>query len=132
MSFWARLFGSPSVVDKTVDAVINTGDALVFTDEERSQAELMKLEWVLKYHEASKGSNLARRLIGVLFTFVFLILVIATAVFFAAGAAFELAAITAAGTAILELMGEVMVIPMSAIIGFYFTSGMVRDWKQSK
>ena len=35
MSIWNSLFSGTNVVEKGVDAVVKTGDALVFTDEER-------------------------------------------------------------------------------------------------
>lgn len=125
MSFWARLFASPEVVNKTVDAVINTGDALFFTDEEKSQANMEKLKWILQFHQVSAGSNLARRLLSVMFAFTFLGLIMAIAVLYGFG-------LNSEGNLIFGLVTETLVVPMGMIITFYFLSGMSRDYIEKK
>lgn len=125
MSFWARLFASPEVVNKTVDAVINTGDALFFTDEEKSQANMEKLKWILQFHQVSAGSNLARRLLSVMFAFTFLGLIMAIAVLYGFG-------LNSEGNLIFGLVTETLVVPMGMIIAFYFMSGITRDWQEGK
>lgn len=72
MSFLGRLFSAPDAVAKGVDAVINTGDALIFTKEEQSQANHKLLELKIKAAEATHGSRLARRLLALMFCGVFL------------------------------------------------------------
>ena len=118
MSFWKNLFSSSETVNKTVDAVINTGDALFFTDEEKSQASQKKLDWVLKYHEASKGSNLARRLLAVMIvgTFLALVVICALLILVKSPDRFE---------QMFNLVKDTLMQPVSIIIAFYFLSGMV-------
>ena len=72
MSFFKRLFSAPDAVSKGMDAVISTGDALFFTDEEKSQANLKVLELRLKAAEATHGSRLARRILAIMFVGVYL------------------------------------------------------------
>lgn len=123
MSFWKNLFSAPEVVSKATDAVINTGDALVFTEEERSEANMRQLEWVLEFHKASTGSNLARRWIAVMTTAIFLLLVVMTAILTVLG--------WGNTEALMGLISETLVVPMGLIMGFYFTSGIVRDYRKS-
>ena len=115
-----RLFSSPEIVGKTVDAVINTGDALFFTDEEKSAANQKKLDWLLKFHEASSGSNVARRIIALGFVAVFLLHVI------------TVTTLTLFGNDILadkvfQLIAMTMVEPIVWIMGFYFGHGIVKN-----
>lgn len=59
MNIFKALFSAP----KALDAVIRTGDALVFTDEERKEA-------VYKMTELLGPQNLARRVVAILVTIV--------------------------------------------------------------
>lgn len=120
MSFFGSLFSSPDIVKKSVDAVIDTGDALFFTDEEKSKANQKKLDWLLKFHEASSGSQIARRYLAVMFGMTFLSLVLLTAGFTAFGM-FSIA------DQLLKLLTDTLVWPVGTIIVFYFGSGYIRD-----
>ena len=76
MSFWGRIFGTSDAVASVVDGVKNGLDALVYTDEEkatdaakdRSEARSMLVGWM----QATQGQNLARRLIALVVTAVWL------------------------------------------------------------
>jgi len=142
MSFWGRLFGAPEIVDKTVDAVVATGDALFYTEEEKAESKQKVLDWALKWHEATSGSRLARRFIGVMFTAVFLALVVITAVLYGFGAFFQATdpetgavithAATNAGTAIATLVADALVIPVGIIVTFYFGGPAIANIKKGK
>lgn len=77
MSFWGRLFGTDEAISGVVTSVTKGLDALVYTDEEkavaaakdRSEARSMLVGWM----EATQGQNLARRLISLAITGVWLI-----------------------------------------------------------
>ncbi len=77
MSFFGRLFGTEKAIGKIVDSVSSGLDALVYTDQERehdslkerSEARSMIVEWV----KASQGQNLARRVIALSVTGVWLL-----------------------------------------------------------
>lgn len=76
MSFWGKLFGTDEAVRETIGAVKDGIDALVYTEEEkavdaskeRSEARSMLVGWM----EATQGQNLARRLISLAITGVWL------------------------------------------------------------
>ncbi|MCU7840867.1 MAG: hypothetical protein KZQ94_15995 [Candidatus Thiodiazotropha sp. (ex Troendleina suluensis)] len=122
MGFWRSVFSAPETLSKASDAVIRAGDAIVFTDEEKSKANMAILEWTLKFHEASKGSNLARRLLAIMFVGVFLFFLLLIAFLYMVGADFMAAKI-------FGLVNGELSTPVSIIIAFYFTSGMVRDFR---
>ena len=74
--FFGRLFGAPQAVEGIIDGVSEGLDALVYTDEEkardaaasRSEARAMVIQWM----GATSGQNLARRLIALAITGVWL------------------------------------------------------------
>lgn len=76
MSFWGKIFGTDEAIKSAVGAVKDGLDALVYTDEEkagdaakeRSEARSMLVGWM----EATQGQNLARRLISLAITGVWL------------------------------------------------------------
>lgn len=78
MSFWGRIFGTEKALTGIVDGVTSGLDALVYTDEEkasdatkeRSEARLMIVKWM----ESTQGQNLARRLIALSITAVWLLM----------------------------------------------------------
>ena len=76
MSFWGKLFGTEKALAAIVDGASRGIDALVYTDEEkagdaakdRSEARAMVVQWM----QATSGQNLARRLISLSITGVWL------------------------------------------------------------
>lgn len=75
-AFMGRVFGSDKVLEAAVQGVTNGLDALVYTDEEkaqaasgdRSEARAMVISWM----QATQGQHLARRLIALSITGVWL------------------------------------------------------------
>lgn len=78
MSFIGRLFGTEKALSGIVDGVSKGLDALVYTDEEkagdaakdRTEARQMVVQWMV----ATQGQNLARRLIALSITGVWLMM----------------------------------------------------------
>ena len=122
MDIFKSIFSAPETISKTVDAVIKSGDALVFTEEEQSVASQKKLDWLLKFHQASSGSNIARRWLAVMTVGTFLLLILATALMigFDVGNHSELTAFIA----------ESLVSPVMMIIGFYFSVAALGAYKK--
>lgn len=68
MSFWGKLFGTDTAIEKTIDTVSAGLDKLYYSEEEkaddakadRSEARQMVVQWMA----ATSGQNLARRLIA--------------------------------------------------------------------
>jgi hypothetical protein len=125
MGLLRSIFSTTETLSKATDAVIKAGDAIAFTDEERAQANMMLLQWTLKYHEASKGSNLARRLLAVMVVGVFLMLVIVVAGLYMIGA-------DSMASKIFELISDTLDWPVTTIVAFYFTSGIVREFSATR
>lgn len=77
MSLWGKIFGTEKAIEGAVTAVKDGLDALVYTDEEksvdaakdRSEARAMLVQWM----EATQGQNLARRVISLAITGVWLV-----------------------------------------------------------
>lgn len=77
MSFWGKLFGTDQALTAVIDGVSSGLDKLVYTDEEkadaaareRSEARQMVVGWMA----ATQGQNLARRLIALSITGVWLL-----------------------------------------------------------
>lgn len=76
MSLWGKLLGTEAALNGIVDGVTNGLDKLVYTDEEKSdaaaadraEARAMVVQWM----QATQGQNLARRLISLIVTAVWL------------------------------------------------------------
>ncbi len=77
MSLFSWLTGGSDVAGKAVDGVIDTLDALVFTDEEQSQANLKVLEFRIKFAEATQKQSISRRIIATIVTSAWLIILFA-------------------------------------------------------
>ena len=136
MSFWGKLFGTEKALTGIVDGVTNGLDALVYTDEEkaadaaadRSEARKMVVGWMA----ATQGQNLARRLIALSITGVWLSMYLVS-VLCAMVAVFT----NADGVVTAEKINEVGVIAKSAamdmnpavmlILAFYFAAPHMGD-----
>lgn len=134
MSFIGRLFGSEKALTGVVDGVTKGLDALVYTDEEksrdaaesRSEARKMVVEWM----RSTQGQNLARRLIALIVTSVWLFMyLLATALDFA-GIWITDAATAKRITESASIIGErahEMNGAMMLILGFYFAAPHMGD-----
>lgn len=136
MSFWGKLFGTEKALNGIVDGVTNGLDALVYTDEERaadaaadrSEARKMVVGWM----QATQGQNLARRLIALSITGVWLLMYLVS-VICAMVAVFT----NADGVVTAEKINEVGVIAKGAamdmnpavmlILAFYFAAPHMGD-----
>lgn len=136
MSFWGKLFGTEKALTGIVDGVTNGLDALVYTDEEkaadaaadRSEARKMVVGWMA----ATQGQNLARRLIALSITGVWLSMYLVS-VLCAMVAVFT----NADGVVTAEKVSQVGVIAKSAamdmnpavmlILAFYFAAPHMGD-----
>jgi uncharacterized membrane protein YgcG len=84
MGILGKLFGSEKVMDAAIGGITKGFDALVYTEEEksvdaakeRSEARSMLVEWV----KNTQGQNIARRLIALIITAVWLFMYLASAI----------------------------------------------------
>ena len=135
MSFLGRLFGTEKALTKAVDSVSKGLDALVYTDEEqaqeaakdRSEARKMIVEWM----RATQGQNLARRLIALSITGVWL------SQYIVAQVVSSVAVFSGDKTKLLELSdilktgAESMDSAVMLILGFYFAAPYMGDFAKA-
>lgn len=136
MSFWGKIFGSEEALSGIVDGVTNGLDALVYTDEEkaaeasldRSEARKMVVGWMA----ATQGQNLARRVISLAITgvwllmYVFSVVCATAAIFVNNGGTVTSAKINAAGNVVRDAAADMNPAVM-LILAFYFAAPHMGD-----
>jgi hypothetical protein len=122
MSWFTDIFTAPQAASKLVDAAIDTGDALVYTDEEKAENNTKKLAFALEWLKQSSPQNLARRYIAVIIVIYFLIFLTITAIF--------LILIPSAGEILERLLEKYLYVPFSGIMAFYFMTHLLRAGKK--
>lgn len=123
MGIMSWITGGSKASEKAVEAVINTGDALFFTDEEKSVAAQKKLDWMLEYYKATAAQNVARRVIAVMVTGMFILLILSGITAYAFDR-MDLA------DYIFKTMNENLKEPFMIIIGFYFLKHVLGNIKK--
>ncbi|HHC7360591.1 hypothetical protein [Vibrio parahaemolyticus] len=108
MSLWSRIFGSTSFLDKSLDTLTRTGDAMFFTDQE-------KAEYKLDLLKAFEPFKLVQRCIVLLFTIPYVLL--HSIVVIGCMHGFE-------WTTIGEMINEAFGYPVLAAISLYLTGGV--------
>ena len=124
MSLLGRIFGSRKDVSRVVDGAVNGLDAIVFTEEERSHANAELRDWYIKYLEATQPQNLARRLIAIMVTAMWMWLIVLAVLVYPIRESYS--------AFVFEVMRDLVVIPFGAIITFYFTTHAIRAWRADK
>lgn len=131
-----KIFGTDEAVGKVVDSVSNGLDKIWYTDEEKAedkaQAKRDASAFIIKWMESTTGQNLARRLIAVVVTGVWVLQYIAMmALSTAAVWTDSEGAITSekltASAAIIGTYAESMNGAMMLILGFYFAAPHLGD-----
>ena len=126
MGFIGRLLGSPKALGEMVKAVGDGLDKFIYTKQEKSEDASKAItegrNMIIRWMETTQGQNLARRIIALLITFVWLLM-------FLTRMGFAIAAIWISspekwnasaeiiGNNIQQMTGAVML-----ILGFYFAS----------
>ena len=110
MSILGKLFGSSDHISKGLDMVSSTGDALVFTKEE-------KAEWKLKLLQAYEPFKLAQRLLSLVVGIPFVFIHILACVLMACG--------VETASEVAKSNNETLGLPFSLIVGFYFGGGAI-------
>ena len=113
------LFGNSGAAEKAVDAVINTGDALWFTDEERSIAAQKILDFKIEYAKVTQNQSISRRIISVAVSVMWMGVGIGILTAKALGA-------DAFAEYAFKFMVDVVMQPFSIIVGFYFLAHVVK------
>ena len=124
MSFWSFLTGGSRTAEKVVDGVTSGVDAMFFTEEEKSVANQKILDWKLEYAKATAGMSISRRVIAVSVTGMWMMLVVLMVIF---GIAFGGNHFTV--LFLFDIMKDIVGVPFSIILGFYFLAHVVGKGK---
>ncbi|PHS20252.1 MAG: hypothetical protein COA86_02870 [Kangiella sp.] len=122
MSLLGFLTGESDTAKKVVDGVINAGDALFYTDEEKAQDHSAYRDWYLKYLDATQPQNVSRRMIAIVVVFLWALFLVAGVI--AQGFGFEDFA-----EYIFRTLKENVNTPFSIVVGFYFLKHIVKATK---
>lgn len=132
MSFWGKIFGTDEAIKGAVGAVRDGLDALVYTEEEkandaskeRSEARSMLVGWM----EATQGQNLARRVISLAITGVWLLQYVVAQVASALAVFWQEAAGQLNALSALQLQSADNMSPaVMLILAFYFAAPHMSD-----
>jgi len=78
VSIWGKIFGTDKAVESGLNMIYKAGDALVYTDEEKAIDKAGKIkqvqQFMIDWMETTKGQNIARRLLAIMITSVWLFL----------------------------------------------------------
>lgn len=129
MGFIGRLLGSPKALTKTVEAVGRGLDTLVYTKQEKAEdgakAVLEGRNMLIKWMQTTEGQNLARRIISLSITFIWLFMFLARTILPIIGVWSDSPKEWNASAAIIGDNIEQMTGAVMLILGFYFASPYV-------
>ena len=122
MIIWSKLFGTQAVVD----AGIKAGDALFFTDEERS-------EWRLRLLKAYEPFKIAQRWLALILTTPFVALhslagIQLLVMGWLPGALQK--SVHESALVLMEHNNETLGLPVAIVLGFYFGGGMLESYNK--
>ena len=84
MSFWGTILGKSDAVKEGIGMLKDAGDALFYTDEEKAADKAKSItearQMVVAWMQSTTGQNLARRLLALSITFVWLSMYMASMV----------------------------------------------------
>ena len=77
MSFWGNIFGTSEATNSMVNAAVDGLDKLIYTDEEKAEDVAKRNQamqsFLIGWMETTKGQNIARRLLALIMTSVWLL-----------------------------------------------------------
>ena len=127
-----RVFATPKSIEKTMDAVIATGDKLIYTQEEKADSAKLMADWYIRYLEATQPQAIARRLIAFLISVLWSAMIIAAvvagvwtgdygsiAILAGGDPSGDLAATSGAGF-LFAILDRIINEPFTAVVIFYF------------
>ncbi|MGE4487890.1 MAG: hypothetical protein AB7C95_08845 [Synergistaceae bacterium] len=129
MGLWGRIFGTETALKETIGAVRDGIDSIFYTEEEKAtdlkELKLKAGELLISWMETTKGQNIARRLLAIVITSVWLFMYLTsmalnTAVIWVENVAMAdkiQASAVEIGLRATEMKGAMML-----ILGFYFAA----------
>lgn len=125
MNVLKLLFGSPDAAVKTAGTITKGIDAMVFTDQEKSEHKAKAMEWLGKYMESTQGQNLARRMIAMIVT-------IQWALMLNIAVALQLLEAETKSQYVFKVMDECVNEAFMLVMLFYFGARMLADFGKNK
>ena len=119
---FGAIFGSAKNTETIINGAVAGLDKLVFTKEEKAEANIKLGEWYLKYLEATQPQNLARRFIAIIVVALWAVIVlvgIASNYFHAGFSEY-----------VFNTLSSVVNPPFMIIIGFYFAVHAIRAFNE--
>ena len=138
MSWWKNIFLSTKSIDSMVAGVINTGDALFYTEEEKAQSRADTREWYIKLISSMTPYNVAMRVLAFAVASVWVVHLIASSTLYGAaiiicGVDAEVCRTALAAKAIDSQLTQHINEPFYMVMMFYFgaagVNGAIRTWK---
>lgn len=120
MGWLSFLTGGSRTAEKVVDGVSGGLDMMFFTDEEKSQASQKILDWKLEYAKATAGMSINRRIIVFAVTTLW-----SASVMLLTGCGLWLGGDHLSTLFLFDVMKEIVMVPFSIIVGFYFLAHVV-------
>jgi len=117
MGIWSWITGGN--VNNVIDKVSAGVDKAIFTDEEKSDAQKKVLDWTLEYVKATQYQSIARRIIALIVTSLWCLLII-VGVIAKAWHGDDLAKY------VFNVISENVNEPFSIILAFYFLAHVVK------
>lgn len=132
MSWFGKLFGTDTAVEKTIDTVKHIVDESFYTDEEeaaeRTKARTEGREFLIRWLESTTGSRLARRVIALTITFAWTFLFLMAGLLDVVGVWMtEEAARLNESASLIDTRAEQMNGAVMVILGFYFAAPHLGD-----
>lgn len=124
MGIWSKLFGA----DKVIDAGIRAGDALFYTDEEKS-------EWHLRLLKAYEPFKIAQRWLAIILTtpFVGLHTLAGLQLLIMGWLPGPLQkSVHESALVLMEHNNDTLGVPVAIVLGFYFGGGMIESYTRTK
>lgn len=140
--FW-DIFSSGNTLSKTTDAIINTGDKLFLTEEEKLDYKQKYTEFIPTILKAFEPFRVAQRILAWWFSFLFGISFIMALGIYVFNSIAKYKALKSGidpsliATIDLKPMYDILIafdmpLIMSAIIGFYFLGGTISSFKKDR
>jgi len=127
---WFKSMFSTDTVDKAVDAVINTGDKLFYTEEEKAEMRITIGEMHIKMLGAYAPFKIAQRAIALLFIGTFLFVHLLAVSFFIFGSVQESILVSNLAKDLFAQNNDILGLPVSLIVGFYFMGGTLESYQR--
>lgn len=118
MGIISSLFQSESTINKVVDAVVDTGDAIFLTDEEKLKYGNIKQKLKIEMLKAYQPFKIAQRFLALIFCVPFVLIHIFSVALYASG-------YTAKAVEIITLNNDALGTIVLGVVLFYFGGGSI-------